>query len=68
MLRLFEPRRVAGSTGRAPGVVLAVDEGGVTVATGGGAVRCARARDGGAKAAAADVLRTLGVTAGMRLG
>jgi methionyl-tRNA formyltransferase len=68
LLRLFEPRRVPGASGRPPGTVLAVDETGVTVATGDAAVRCARARDGGAKAAAADVLRALGVTAGMRFG
>jgi len=65
-LRLFEPRRVDG-TGAA-GSVLAVDEAGIVVATGGGAVRCARARGDGPKAAAAGVAAALGITAGTRLG
>lgn len=68
MLRLFEPHRVAGVTGRPPGTILAIDASGVTIATGDGAVRCARARGGGTKAAAAEVLRALGVTTGACLG
>jgi hypothetical protein len=48
--------------------VSAVDADGVTIACGDGAVRCARARDGGAKAAATEVARTLGIAPGARLG
>jgi len=65
-LRLYDPHRVDGAG--APGTVLAVDAAGITIAAQGGAVRCARARDGGAKAAAADVARALGIAAGARLG
>jgi methionyl-tRNA formyltransferase len=65
-LRLYDPHRVDGSG--APGTVLAVDGAGITIAAEGGAVRCARARDGGAKAAAADVARALGIAPGARLG
>jgi methionyl-tRNA formyltransferase len=68
LVRLFEPRRVIGAARERPGTVTALDETGVTVATGDGAVRAARARGGGPKAAAADVLRDLGVTVGVRLG
>jgi methionyl-tRNA formyltransferase len=65
-LRLYDPRRVDG--GATPGTVLAVDADGVTIAAAGGAVRCARARDGGAKSAAAEVALALGITPGARLG
>ena len=65
-LRLFEPRRVDGAG--APGTVLAVDGQGLVVATGGGAVRCARARGDGPKAAAAEVAAALGIAPGARLG
>jgi len=65
-LRLYEPRRADGAA--APGTVLAVDGAGITVAAQGGAVRCARARDGGAKAAATDVALALGIAPGARLG
>jgi len=64
-LRLFEPRRVGGSA--EPGTVLALDAQGVTVATRDGAVRCARARGDGPKAAAADVAAALGIAPGARL-
>lgn len=64
-LRLFDPRRVGGSG--APGTVLAVDAQGITVATADGAVRCARARGDGPKAAAADVAAALGIAPGARL-
>jgi methionyl-tRNA formyltransferase len=64
-LRLFEPRRVGGSA--ASGTVLAVDAQGITVATAGGAVRCARARGDGPKAAAAEVAAALGIVPGERL-
>jgi len=66
-LRLFEPRRV-DATAEIPGTVLAVGEQGVVVATGGGAVRCARARGDGPKAAAAEVAAALGIARGARLG
>ncbi len=65
-LRLFEPRRVPGAG--APGAVLAVDAGGMTVATADGAVRCGRARGDGPKAAAAEVAVALGIAPGARLG
>jgi len=64
-LRLYDPHRVDGAG--APGTVVAVDAAGITIAAQGGAVRCARARDGGAKAAAAEVARALGIAAGARL-
>jgi methionyl-tRNA formyltransferase len=66
-LRLYEPRRVE-SPAATPGTVLALDASGITVAAATGAVRCARARDGGAKAAAAEVAKTLGIEPGARLG
>ena len=65
-LRLYEPHRVGGDA--APGTVLACDAGALTVAAAGGAVRCARARDGGGKAAAADVAHAIGLALGARLG
>ena len=65
-LRLYEPRPVEGSG--APGTVLALGPDGVTVAAAGGAVRCARARDGRGKAAAAEVARAIGLATGARLG
>ena len=67
-LRVFEPRRVSGTTGQAPGTVVALDATGVTIATSDGAVRCARLRGGGPKAAAAEVCAELGITVGTRLG
>jgi methionyl-tRNA formyltransferase len=67
-LRLYDAKRVDDAPGAAPGTVLAVDEAGITVATADGAVRCARARDGGAKADAAGVARALGIAAGAHLG
>jgi methionyl-tRNA formyltransferase len=65
-LRLYEPHRASGQA--APGTVLAVDEAGLTIAAAGGAVRCARARNGGGKGAAADVARNIGLAVGSRLG
>jgi len=67
-LRLFEPRRVDAPTGATPGTVLTVAAEGLTVAARAGAVRCARARDGGAKAPAAEVAHALGIEPGARLG
>jgi methionyl-tRNA formyltransferase len=67
-VRLYEPRRVAAPTDVAPGTVLAVDGSGIAVAAEGGAIRCARARDGGAKSAAAEVATALGIGVGARLG
>lgn len=65
-LRLFDPKRVDGQG--APGTVLAIGADGVTIAAGGGAIRCARARGDGAKAAAAEVAGAMGLTPGARLG
>jgi methionyl-tRNA formyltransferase len=65
-LRFFDPRRVDG-TG-APGTVLAIDDQGIVVAAADGAVRCARLRGDGPKAAAAEVAATLGITPGSLLG
>ena len=65
-LRLYDPHRVDGSA--PPGTVLGLDADGITSAAQGGAVRCARARNGGAKAPAADVARKLGIEPGARLG
>src|SRR5881628_3301919 len=67
-LRLYEPRRVPGKAGAAPGTVLAIGGEGITVACGDGeAARCARARDGGAKAAA-ELAHTIGLEPRARLG
>jgi methionyl-tRNA formyltransferase len=66
-VRLFEPRRVDGRSG-VPGEVLAVDEHGLVVAAADGAVRCARARGDGPKAAAAEVAAALDIVPGARLG
>ncbi|HEV7731248.1 MAG TPA: methionyl-tRNA formyltransferase [Candidatus Binatia bacterium] len=65
-LRCFDPRRVDGRG--TPGQVLAIDADGITIATTGGAVRCARLRGDGAKAAAAEVAQALGLTTGATLG
>jgi methionyl-tRNA formyltransferase len=65
-LRLYEPHRVTGAG--EPGTVLAVDADGMVIAAGGGAVRVARARNGGAKAGAAEVARVLELVPGARLG
>ena len=51
-----------------PGTVVAIGAEGLTVAARDGAVRCARARDSGTKAAAAEVARALGLEPGARLG
>jgi len=67
-LRLYEPKRVEHAPASAPGTVLAVEETGITIATADGAVRCARARNGGAKGDATGVARGLGIAAGARLG
>src|SRR5437762_4460417 len=66
-LRLYEPRRVEAPARAAPGTVLAIDGDGVTVAARDGAIRCPRARNGGAKAAAAEVARALGLEPSARL-
>jgi methionyl-tRNA formyltransferase len=66
-LRLYEPRRVDAPSGAPPGTVVALGPEGITVAAAGGAVRCARARDGGAKAAAAEAAHALGLEPGARL-
>jgi methionyl-tRNA formyltransferase len=67
-LRLYEPRRVPGPPDLAPGTVVALGEEGVTVTAARGAIRCARARGGGAKLGAAAVARALGLEPGARLG
>ncbi len=67
-LRVYESRRVEGGNGHVPGTVLAIDGDGLAVAVVGGAVRCARARNGIGKASAVDVARAIGLTPGVRLG
>src|SRR5262245_49317492 len=67
-LRLYEPRRVEVTGAQTPGTVLAVDGGGITVAAAGGAVRCARARNGTGKGPAAEVAQALGLAPGAWLG
>ncbi|TMB17984.1 MAG: methionyl-tRNA formyltransferase [Deltaproteobacteria bacterium] len=67
-LRLYEPRRAEAPAGAPPGTVVAIGVEGIRVAARDGAVRCARARNGGAKAPAADVARSLGLEPGARLG
>lgn len=67
-LRLYAPRRTGAPAGAHPGTVLAVGADGITVAAAGGAVCCARARDGGGKGAAAEVARAVGLGPGDRLG
>jgi methionyl-tRNA formyltransferase len=65
-LRLYDSRRVPGDA--SPGTVVAIAADGITIATGEGAVRCARARAAEAKAPAADVARALRLEPGTRLG
>src|SRR5205809_1004165 len=61
-------RSAPGAPARAaPGTVLAIDGDGLTVAARDGAIRCARARNGGAKTPAAEVARPLGLEPGARL-
>jgi len=67
-LRLYEPHRVDNATSPAPGTVLSVDADGLTIAATHGAVRCARARNGGTKDAAQNVARSLGIAPGSQLG
>jgi len=67
-VRLYGPRRVEGSTRASPGTVLMLDDDGMTIATGDGAVRCARARGGDRKAAATDVATALRLSVGDMLG
>jgi len=66
-LRLYEPRRVEAPAAP-PGTVLAVGPEGLTVAAAAGALRCARARAGGARDAAGAVARAIGLEPGARLG
>jgi methionyl-tRNA formyltransferase len=67
-LRLYDSRRVAGSG--APGAVLALGSDGITIATGGGAIRAGKARVDGTrdKLPAAEAAAALGITVGTRLG
>ncbi len=65
-MRCFDSRRAAGRAGAAPGTVLAIDAAGITIATGDGAVTCARLRGDGPKAAAAEVASAAGIAAGAR--
>jgi len=65
-LRFFDSRIVPGAGGGVPGTVLAIDPDGLTVAAQGGAVRCARLRDGGTKAAAAEIAAAVGLEPGAR--
>lgn len=67
-LRLYEPRRLDLATKAEPGTVLDVSPEGITVAAGGGAVRCRRLRGGGEKAAAAQVCAGIGLEPQARLG
>ena len=67
-LRLYEPHRVEGPADALPGTVVAIGPEGLSIAASGGAVRSARARDGGQKGPAAEIARTLGVGPGARLG
>ena len=63
---LFRPLRVLGAP---QDTEWAIDAEGITVACGyAGAVRCARGRDGGTKAAAAALAQTIGLEPGARLG
>ena len=65
-VRLYEPHRLATPPDASPGTVLAITREGITVAAAGGTVRCARARNGGRKAAAAEVAGSLDLQAGAR--
>ncbi|HYV56203.1 MAG TPA: methionyl-tRNA formyltransferase [Candidatus Nitrosopolaris sp.] len=66
-VRFYEPHQVAGAAA-APGIVMAVDAEGLTIATGDAAVRCARARNGGQKGPAAEIALAIGLEPGGRLG
>jgi methionyl-tRNA formyltransferase len=66
-LRCYDSHRLAGDANATPGTVLAVSGDGIVVATGeSGAIRCARLRGGGAKAAAAQVAAAEGIAPGSR--
>ena len=67
-LRFYEPHRLAGPVDAAPGTVVAIGPEGLTIAASNGAVRAARARDGGQKGAAAEVARVVGLEPGVSLG
>jgi methionyl-tRNA formyltransferase len=67
-LRLYESRRVDGRA--APGTILALGADGITIATGDGAVRAAKARVDGTrdKLSGAEAAAALGLAVGGRLG
>jgi methionyl-tRNA formyltransferase len=67
-LRFYEPHRVDAPAAAPPGTVLAITPEGLTITARDGAVRCARARNGGTKAAAAEVAAAVGLEPGARLG
>jgi len=66
-LRLYESHRVDSTADAPPGTVLAIAPDGITIAGTRGGVRCARARNGGTKAPAAEVAQTLDLRPGCRL-
>ena len=67
-VRLYEPHRLEERAGAAPGTVIAVGSEGLTVAAADGTIRCARVRNGGQKAPAAEIARALKLEPGARLG
>jgi methionyl-tRNA formyltransferase len=67
-LRLFDPRRIDGAAGGAPGTVVSLDANGLGVATRDGVVRVKRLRADGPKAAATEVAAAIGLAPGVRLG
>jgi len=66
-VRLFDAHLAPPGTG-APGVIEAIDAGGVTVAAAGGSIRVGRLRVGDKKVAAAEAAATLGLTIGGGVG
>jgi len=66
-VRLYGSRIAGHASGKAPGTVIGIDEGGVEVAVGDGSVRFAKLSVGGPKTAAAQAAGEIGLAAGNRL-
>lgn len=66
-LRLFGSKRSRDAAAGDPGIVLAIDDDGIEVATADGALRFAKLRAAGAKGKAAEVAAEAGIAVGARL-
>lgn len=66
-VRLYGSRIAGGTSGKAPGSVIAIDENGIEIAVGDGSVRFAKLSVGGPKSAAAQAAAEIGLGVGERL-